>query len=306
MENNKINKTNKKLVILCIILTIIIMGLVAFIVFSLGNKKTTLPQQNQQEQNQQEQSQVEIELTDSKIIEEISNKIEKIVYHGSKPAIQEFSLSQSYNSYGFRNEVLERILTKEEKLIITLLTTEWENLNEDSWKEYEYLTKNFQSPFKEYQKHVEGVVSTEPFLQTSVDNVKQNSIYLFNEEVDDTIEEIGACPTFYHKQNSKIYISWGACGGTSGSKINSYKSKFTSKNDEVYVYVNYAYLDTAGDGTYKIYKGIERKEENKLEYTVDENFMINETNYHIFSEYKFTFKKDTNNNYYFVGVEQTK
>ena len=41
------------------------------------------------------------------------------------------------------------------------------------------------------------------------------------------------------------------------------------------------------------------------EYQV-ENFVLDETNYKDFSEYKFSFKKDENNNYYFVNVEQTK
>lgn len=302
MENNKINKTNKtnkKLVILCIILTIIIMGLVAFIAFSLGNKKTTLPQQAEQQE--------EIEFNDSKVIEEISKKIDMLLAYYN-PA-QEFSLSQLYNEHNFRRDVLKNALTKEEKLQIVLeSTTEWEKISGDAWKDYEELVNRYKDVNPKYLE--QAIANDQDIKQVSSDKVNKNSISLFGEKADDTIEKISGCPTFLHKHNSTIYISWASCGGTSPDKIASYKSKFTQKNDEVYVYVNFASLSFAGNDTYHVYKDIENystnKEENKLEYTVDETFIINENNSHMFSEYKFTFKKDTNDNYYFVGVKQTK
>ena len=50
MEKNKTNNTNKSLIVLCTILIIIIIALVGFIGFTLGNKTTTLPKEEQTEE----------------------------------------------------------------------------------------------------------------------------------------------------------------------------------------------------------------------------------------------------------------
>ena len=46
------------------------------------------------------------------------------------------------------------------------------------------------------------------------------------------------------------------------------------------------------------------KSEKNMDTLTRENFSINESNYTKYSEYKYTFKKDSNNNYYFVSVEK--
>ncbi len=76
-----------------------------------------------------------------------------------------------------------------------------------------------------------------------------------------------------------------------------YKNKFTTKDDNAYVYVNIGYATLADDTS--TYGDITRIEEN-----TSENFSINESNYTKYSEYKYTFKKDSNDNYYFVSVEK--
>lgn len=316
MEKNKQNTNNKSMTILCTFLIIIIIGLVGFIGFTLGSKTTPLPQVEEKEESKAETNNEEVEFNDYKTIKEISTEIELILGGTSS-----FELSKTYGTYGFRSGVLKNELTKKDKQQIVLESVSWDNITGDAWKNYEKM-KNIVEMMSgnDEQKQQEYLARSH---QISAEKVNEQSIKLFGEIIENPIEEVGMCPHIYYDANSNTYFRpEPACGGTSAHYVKSYKSKFTTKNDEVYVYVNFAYI---GPGTYngsyeyyEVYKDI--KDVNSLEnsgnfidkYTLEdpiyweENFTVNERNYQHFSEYKFTFKKDKNDNYYFVDVKQTK
>ena len=316
MEKNKTNNTNKSLIVLCTILIIIIIALVGFIGFTLGNKTTTLPKE---EQTEEELNNEEIEFNDYKAIKDLSIKIDKLL--GANQT-KDFNLSQTFEMYGFRSGLLKNKLTKEDKQLIVLETVAWDNITGDAWKNYEKMKETLiQMVGNDEQKQQEYLAHSH---QISAEKVNEQSLKLFGEIIENPIEEVGGCPIIYYDANSKTYFRpEPACGGaTVHYYVKNYKSKFTTKKDEVYVYVNFAYIGpgtyNGSYGYYEVYKDI--KDVNSLEnygtfidkYTLEDpiysekNFTVNERNYQHFSEYKFTFKKDKNDNYYFVDVKQTK
>lgn len=311
MEKEKTSNTNKSLSILCTFLIIIIIGLVGFIGFTLGSKTTPLPKAEEKEETNNK----EIELNDYKAIKEISIKVDQLLV-GSKS----FELSNSYGMYGFRSGVLKNKLTNVDKQQIVLETITWDNITGDAWKNYDKMKNTVLAMSGNNEQNQQDYLAASK--QISADKVNEHSMKLFGEKIENPVEEVGGCPIIYYDANSKNYFKpEPACGGTSGLVAKSYKSKFTKKNDEVYVYVSFAYVSPYFDGkndSYIVYKDIENVTSLKYtgtpidRYTLEdpiysqEHFTINENNYQHFSEYKFKFKKDTNNNYYFVNVEQTK
>ena len=162
----------------------------------------------------------------------------------------------------------------------------------------------------------------------SLDKVNKYSINLFGENLKTIINEIIECPSYiYDESNKSFYFPEPQCGGIFIGYSRGYKSKFEEYKDEAYVYVSYAFI-IPDDSTYSadlneqkyiVYKDfnlIEKESyyttQHKDVYQTDlrqyqaDSFELNKDNYKDFSEYKFTFKKDKNNNYYLTKIEQTK
>ena len=277
--------TNKSLVVLCTVLIIIIIALVGFIGFTLGSKTTHLPKA---ENPTEEKEEVETEITDIAVIKELSRKINMILASDNST---DYTESKAWSNSIFEYKYLKQPLTTEEKEKIATSVVEWE------------------AP-------TAGNSGTVP------ENVL-HGLYkeLFGEEISAKIEILGKCEQIKYDATTQKYIrTTGGCGGAGYyNSIRSYKSKYTKKNDERYVYMSIAhvqpndytqrnftvYKDYDFDAaTYQnsfknIYKTLSSSYEGEI-------FKVDSTNYQDFSEYKFTFKKATNNNYYFVSVEQTK
>lgn len=115
----------------------------------------------------------------------------------------------------------------------------------------------------------------------------------------------------YDESNQVYYIYEPGCGGTGPANYYLYKNKMTTKGNEAYVYLNAFLIDGNFDGnsyntTYTIYKDINKTKVYKENVTEEElaSFKVDSTNADSFDQYKFTFEKDTNGNYYFKSISK--
>lgn len=76
--------------------------------------------------------------------------------------------------------------------------------------------------------------------------------------------------------------------------------KATQSEDEIYIYEAFGYLVNTGTNQYVVYDNALRT--NKLGEYVDENGNKEFKEVNQLKQYKWTFKKSSDNNYYFVSV----
>lgn len=111
----------------------------------------------------------------------------------------------------------------------------------------------------------------------------------------------------YDSDTNTYYYIEPQCGGSDQNSAYAYINKYTVKGEEVYVYVSYgSSIYSSETNNVDIYKDLNEKEIYRENVSEDEanNFRINESNYKEFSEYKYTFKKDDKENYYFVSLKE--
>lgn len=149
------------------------------------------------------------------------------------------------------------------------------------------------------------------FYQISADTVVEQYRKFYG--VDPTLKsidnpEIGCFGYTYSPEKKLFFKIRPSCGGETSSSVYSYVNRFVVDGDMIYLYVNYGISKEIGsysDDKVTIYKDLDFKDVYKSEMSRKDanSFRINESNCSDFSEYKFTFKKDSNNNYYFVSIE---
>lgn len=303
------NKTNKILLILVIILGVLTVGLSVFIATNILVKKTD------EVQEEKEEVEVETAIKDIDVITELSTKIDTLLYKSDN----QYHQTTSYYGYGYRYGLLKNELTEEDKQFILLNTITWNDMTSSSWEK------------AKTNENIAALITSYPetYLADSTKEVTEETLnayseQLFGAKLTNPKETIGRCPLyFYDSSLNMYYYPEPQCGGITNEMVKTYKSKYEEKGDEAYVYVSFAFLSTTGTNSkldkYTIYKdftystdlyfgNIAYKDAYQTGYdsSAAENFNIDSTNYEEFSEYKFIFKKDKNNNYYFVKVEQTK
>ena len=149
------------------------------------------------------------------------------------------------------------------------------------------------------------------FYQISADTVLDQYRKFYGSDpilksIDDP--KIGCFGYTYSPEKQLFFKIYPSCGGEMSSNVYSYINRFVVDGDKIYLYVNYGISKEAGsypNVKVTIYKDLDYKDVYKSEMSLKaaNDFRINESNYSNFSEYKFTFKKDSNNNYYFVSIE---
>lgn len=309
IKEPKINKTNKVLLVLVIILGIAVVALTTFIC-------TTLLVKPESKTNEPEEKEVLAkEIKDIDTITDLAIKIDSILGYSDN----EYHKSVTAGGYSYRYGVLKNTLSAEDKQWIVLNNAKWETLSGDAWKNTSLKTM--------IENDLTYMPQDQVFAshkQATAESINALSKKLFGEEITNPVETMGKCPMFIYDKTSKMYFyPEPRCGGTSSSIVKSYKSKFEEKYDEAYAYVSFAFLSPADemvvDSEYIVYKDFDYSKDlyfgtltHKNEYqrignsVLAGSFEVDSTNYQNFSEYKFTFKKDKNDNYYFVKVEQTK
>lgn len=287
----KEKKSNcSKIVIL--ILVILLLGACAYIAYD----KLMVKEDNNltNEKKETTKSDKETVISDNLLINDLSEKITYLntarIYTGYEKFNDALNKSIEIDAYNFR-DIYDKQLSDDDKLDITLNSLEKNYVNLSVT--YENMSDEAKEIFKPYVEA--GSINDIAEKQISSDNVEERYQLLFGEKVNN--HSIKSCPYFTYDSKNNVYYYSRQCGGTSDGTVYLYKNKFTTKDDNAYVYVNIGYAALADDTS--TYGDITRIEENTLE-----NFSINESNYTKYSEYKYTFKKDSNNNYYFVSVEK--
>lgn len=246
------------------------------------------------EKKETTKSDKETVISDNLLINDLSEKITYLntarIYTGYEKFNDALNKSIEIDAYNFR-DIYDKQLSDDDKLDITLNSLEKNYVNLSVT--YENMSDEAKEIFKPYVEA--GSINDIAEKQISSDNVEERYQLLFGEKVNN--HSIKSCPYFTYDSKNNVYYYSRQCGGTSDGTVYLYKNKFTTKDDNAYVYVNIGYAALADDTS--TYGDITRIEENTLE-----NFSINESNYTKYSEYKYTFKKDSNNNYYFVSVEK--
>lgn len=307
----KDKNTNKSLMVIIIILLLCIIGLLAaMFIPSLMVKK---------ENPKSEQEEIVKEIKNIDVLTELSVKIDTVL------GLKETEYKQSIDGLGYNHghQVLKNGLTDLVKQRVILRNVEWSPMNQEIWQS----AKNHSF----IQRIIPGYTESYIYGSTkyvSLDKAHEYSKQLFGEKLKTIINEIIECPSYvYDEINKSFYFPEPQCGGISVEKAIGYKSKFEEYKDEAYVYVSYAFImpdesthsNNMYDQKYIIYKDFNLIQnesyyttQHKDIYQTDINqyqadvFELNKDNYKDFSEYKFIFKKDKNNNYYLTKIEQTK
>lgn len=303
------NKVNVLLLILVIILSIVVLLETTLLCSTLLVKKEVPKEDSNKEI-------VDKDVKDIDDITDLSIKIDTLL--SSKTNNYYKALSTS--AYGYRFQVLKGNLTAEVKHEILLDSIEWEDIPSSSYetlKETEFFKSLIKSGYDENY-----LLTTTK--QVSLEKLSNYSEKLFGEKITNPVKTINTCPMYtYIEETKSFYYPVPQCGGINPHYVATYKSKYVDLGTEIDVYVNVAHLVSSGTQSvidkYTIYKDFDLRGEAKYNDAIykdvfksnisqqdAENFEISEDNYQEFSEYKFKFKKDKNNNYYFVNVEQVK
>lgn len=300
------SKINRGLLITVIILITIIIGLICFIFTRLVDKKIDSPKEGQLKPT-------ETEIKNIDIITDLSIKIDTLLSESDKTYHQ----TQTFDPTRYRFEILKQTLTNEEKQTIVLSNIKWSTITKETWEKAKNNTR--------INQLIKSYSETQVYETTkcvTVAEVNDYSKKLFGEEIDP--KKLSRTSIYIYDETTNLfYFPEPQYGGTTVNSIKSYKSKYESKKDEAHVYVSFAFLSQTGTNSaldkftiykdFKIsedtgYKKVQYIDEYKAGLTLEEanDFSINSDNYKIFSEYKFIFKQDKNNNYYFTKVEQIK
>ena len=225
--------------------------------------------------------------------------------------------TMNYMDYGFNYAVFFRDLTDTEKQQITLKTLEFSNIDQSRYQEVPYVKKNVDSLVGNDRNTLK-----DNFGYLTYDEVNKAYRNLFGEDLENPVETVGRCPTFYYsKDTNEFYYMAAGCGGTSGpDRVVSYKEKYVGINDTVLLYMNFGFIRLAETDTEAtIYGGLDSlvredgifsyaavdKEIGKVAINSMNDYKITEENKNSFTQYKFTFRKDKDN-YYFEKVEKVR
>ena len=284
------NSNGSKVVI--VILSLLLLGACAYIAYDKLMVKEDNNQTN--EKKETKKSDRETVISDNLLINDLSEKVTYLNTAGIAPGYGGFAdaLNKSIEipSYNFR-DIYEKQLSDDDKLDITLNSLEQKYVNLSIT--YENMSDEAKEVFKSYIEA--GSINDVVEKQVSAESVEERCQLLFGEKVSN--HSLKNCPMYTYDSKNNVYYYSRQCGGTGDGTVYLYKNKFTTKDDNAYVYVNIGYATSADDTS--TYGDITKIEEN-----ISEDFSINESNYTKYSEYKYTFKKDSNNNYYFVSVEK--
>ena len=296
----KEKKSNGSKVVI-VILSLLLLGACAYIAYDKLMAKEDNNQTNEKKETTKDGK--ETVISDNLLINDLSEKITYLntarIYTGYEKFNDALNKSIEIDAYNFRN-IYDKQLSDDDKLDITLNSLEKNYVNLSVT--YENMSDEAKEIFKPYVEA--GSINDIAEKQISSDNVEKRYQLLFGEKVNN--HSIESCPYFTYDSKNNVYYYSRQCGGTTVGKVYLYKNKFTINGDNAYVYVNVGHKVAPDDNSsYDSYIDENATIENeKVEENTSENFSINESNYTKYSEYKYTFKKDSNNNYYFISVEK--
>ena len=261
----------KKGNILTIVLALIIVALVAYIAVDKLNKVEDKTE-NEKEQPVQEEK-------------DITNKANKKSY-GKLINMLEFSnlKSGSPNDSIFVSDLYFKDEVKSEDL-------------SDESKYYAILT---------YSDELDWMVGSDE-VESTVDANQVISVIknLYGGEVSKYTKTVGGCPVYKYNKKSDVYEKYVGCGFGPAPATISMVYKITEKDNNTYVYVSVGYEEYDAETDKNIYTDVYKKNKYTKAIKSDED-TINSSNYNDFSQYKYTFTKNSDGYTQFVKVEKLK
>ena len=115
-------------------------------------------------------------------------------------------------------------------------------------------------------------------------------------------ETINKCPAFYYNKDNKLYYIINNCKSEKTSEIVSYIDDITKKGNEFYATVYAGLIDNENNQVYGNF------EKTKIIEQIDEkkSFEINQENKKEFTEFTYTFIKNSDGNYVFSKIQKVK
>lgn len=295
------NKLLKPLIIILILFVIIGSGYYLFKI-NIDNKKI-----EPKKEEKKKAEKIEQEITDLDLKEDLDQKIkslfcynyceidsDKDYYNGclySKDIITASDLSIKYRIYSLvsANSLAEQI--EEEKQINN--------------QTYLVNAKIEESKLKELYRKLYG----------EIDSYNPNSINELKNQF----------PTVLYNDNN-FYLITSDQKKIISNEVITYNNKYTIKKDKAYVYVSTAFVKMIKNNddeitNYEVYSDYNmtnlkeeglysdyQKESKKADesYLVETTFKVDKENYRNYNQYKFTFQKDANGNYFFEKLQLEK
>ena len=297
-EEKKVEKKDDrwKHVLLITVLVIALMGVSCAMGYALGGTSIIKKVEEQKEEIIKEQT-----LTDEEKMD-LSRKLDVVLKNFQENTYT--SESTIFNSYIFRANVLKGNVTAADKQYILLKSLTYNKLDGSHWEEIDQIKTWVQN----------DSTAKDEFGVLDFDTVNKEYRKLFGEDLE-PVEEVGKCPSIlYHASTKEFYKFPARCGGTSGVMVTMYKEKYELSGDEAYLYFRvgfvapmendyskfYVYRDfDTVDGTF-LRNVIDMVEEVPSSY----DYKITKENADKFIQYKATFKKDSDGNYFFVNVQK--
>lgn len=278
------------------VLVVIVLGLSVFICYDkFLSKPDNDKGDNKVEEKTQNDTSKEEEITNVNTIKELSNKVDAVnsgLVNEAGSYDENTDISLNTDIYAHSYKVMPTLIKNEltddlkAKIILNSLYSEKNNINSELSAKYT-------------NKTVLGIISKNDYDKRSVD--------LFGVIIPSSTT-LSGCPSYVYEENYKVYVRLGACGFGPDSMLLLYKYKFTSLDNEAYVYISAAYDKFLGDNEGKIYKNFDLESDNMINendyYSGDRGFKIGKDNYNDFVKFKYKFKKNTDGSYYFVSVEK--
>lgn len=293
MENQK--KSNGGLIAILIILLVVIIGLCSFIFYDkiLNNKKVNETNTS----SNKEEIEEEKEIISINLKNELKNQINYLYTVNGLSGVIDTLVK----------EVSLEKMTEDEKLLIVLNSLVFSRTTQpitlDNYFDEILKLHNLQIP----KQTVE--LTALPVSVVLEDDVKDRFQELFGTMLEKiTTSRVGKCPRWAYSESTKTYISYGGCGGVRLKQLFTFNNKYSTKGDESYVYISGGFVDVENRSIYTEYS---ENLDSKTSYKkLDDNASyadyqkILEENYKDFSEYKVTFKKNSNGDYYFYSVKK--
>ena len=298
----------RSIIILSVIVGILLIaaGVFAFLYFS-NNSNGDEPQQESSEDTQEEivEEPEEVEITNQLLKNDLDNKI--AILHDTPQT--DATINKGTVVGGYSNSLFELYTTGSisqpplrVSRVINALKPQFRYLNAD---ERDAIANTVPQEYREE-------VRTQALQGIDGSIVSKKYKEVFGDEA--SKEEIDNCYTYKYNPTYDIYYEnpIGGCGGTSPYKTYHFKNKYTTDGDNAYVYISTALSNAEDNNVYcdianLDISGIFKITDNArvcATITGNEDFILNESNYQDYAEYRFVFNEANDGTYYFNKVEK--
>ena len=284
-SNNKKVKLNTNNIIIAILIFIIIILL--FIIFSRGKCDKCETKKEDVKEEEKTTTKKEEGLSDE-TKEEIASKLATLFSDGS---YEYGNLIQNNDIENYVANIFEDTLDDESKAILILRSLNSETV------ELDWNNANFSdASLKETLQEADGksvVYDAEEFKE------KYYEVFGIEPTLTDYTK---SCPSYYYESNENVYVEKNGCQNTATLNTYIYINDITENQGSIVVdaYVGAHRSSNTGEYYYDDYE-YPKVKNNKTEQTT-----ITDENKTSFTNYKFTFTKNSNGEYNFTSVEKVK